>query len=568
MAQAEKNAQIEDKKTQLLLKKKIWALKCNMSKLEASKTKVEERLKQVEMELETEKILRRKKKVKDKNKTSKVNEMTTKMTRSIEWLQNKIKVLEKEKRELEDKNTPVSNTKRVKSRLNQVLEKKLRRNSSPEASKKWFVSNKDIPKLCHSQSNDALVYNKKKTMIIKSSQKELRDLSANSKKSGVPNLNLSEITHCSPFSTHRIFSNRSYKKEAGNPTNTTTTNLSFWNSLNGVFKNSVIGAQGDGSSKYCAAWKFKEWKKKQLNYDVEELIKNRDMLRTVQCLGWNMQFEVKYFLDHVKSCRLAYNIPSMVPKDDIFAKMSYNNHKYFTQKKIDKSPCSSKHKEKAKIPTTKESQEIDMKDLREWSFLSGSHILPDSLFKKLRMMNTPQGKVSDLVDKLKLQKLRMSTNDTLLKDNSDFLSASVKCDRSVMKPKLIRHNTTKNDRYSTQIQDDDSDEPDVPNENPRNLSSMELANDQEDNDSSSLLQYQTVPRSMTSIKCSETTLMNLSENMQDTHTDYATEMPSIQDPVRFSSPIGKCFSPLGKIRQALNPEDENTDFKLDVMSEF
>jgi hypothetical protein len=62
--------------------------------------------------------------------------------------------------------------------------------------------------------------------------------------------------------------------------------------------------------------------------------------------------------------------------------------------------------------------------------------------------------------------------------------------------------------------------------------------------------------------------MNLSENMQDTHTDYATEMPSIQDPVRFSSPIGKCFSPLGKIRQALNPEDENTDFKLDVMSEF
>lgn len=214
-----------------------------------------------------------------------------------------------------------------------------------------------------------------------------------------------------------------------------------------MYKNSVIGAQGDGSSKYCAACKFKEWKKKQLNYDVEELVKNRDMLRTVQCLGCSLQFEVKYFLDHVKSCRLAYNIPSMVPRDEIIAKLSYNNHKYFTQKKIEKSPCSTKHKENLRKPKTKESQEIDMKDLRESSFLSGSHRLPDSLFKKLRMMNTPQGRVSDLVDKLKLQKLRMSTNDSLLKDSSDFLSVSVKCEKSSMKPKLVRHNTTKNDRY-------------------------------------------------------------------------------------------------------------------------
>lgn len=64
-------------------------------------------------------------------------------------------------------------------------------------------------------------------MAIKNSQKELRDLSANSKKSGVPNLNLSEITHCSPFSTNRIFSARSHKKDTNNPTNNTTTNLSF-----------------------------------------------------------------------------------------------------------------------------------------------------------------------------------------------------------------------------------------------------------------------------------------------------------------------------------------------------
>lgn len=163
--------------------------------------------------------------------------------------------------------------------------------------------------------------------------------------------------HGSPVSTTRIFSNRS-KKRLNNNTNTGTTNISFCNSVSGMFKNSVIGTQGDGSSKYCAACKFKEWKKKQLCYDLDMFIRNRDMIRSVQCLGCDIQFEVKYFLDHVKSCRLCYNIPSMVSKEDLIAKMSYDNHKYMTNRKGVRSPSTSLLKENSNVPTPQKQHEF------------------------------------------------------------------------------------------------------------------------------------------------------------------------------------------------------------------
>ena len=126
----------------------------------------------------------------------------------------------------------------------------------------------------------------------------------------------------SPISTYRRANTKKY-------TNATTSNVSFSNSVNGVFKNSTIGDADHGSSKYWAAWKFKDWKKKQLNYDIEELVKNRDMIRSVIWLGCNNHFEVKYFLEHVRQCRLCYNIPPMTASYSI------------AQRKMSKSPqCS------------------------------------------------------------------------------------------------------------------------------------------------------------------------------------------------------------------------------------
>lgn len=109
--------------------------------------------------------------------------------------------------------------------------------------------NKIKSRLLHSQSNDALLVKSKKKEKSKD-KNTLRDLSCNSKKSNHPQLNLSDISQGSPVSTNRVFSTRSNRRLGNNPTNTSTTNVSFLNSLNGVFKNSVVGTQGDGSSKY------------------------------------------------------------------------------------------------------------------------------------------------------------------------------------------------------------------------------------------------------------------------------------------------------------------------------
>ena len=192
---------------------------------------------------------------------------------------------------------------KLKTRNQNLENSSKRRGSGSRSALSKFTSINNLQGLNHSQSNDILLTQSRDRWISSFKNKDKRDFSVNSKKSNIPNLNLSDISNSSPVSTNRIFSNRSKKKINANPSNTTTTNISFCGSVNGIFRNSVIGSTGDGSSKYCAVWKFKEWKKKQLNYDVEELIKNRDMIRTVQCLGWNIQYEVKYFIDHVKSWR-------------------------------------------------------------------------------------------------------------------------------------------------------------------------------------------------------------------------------------------------------------------------
>ena len=379
-----------------------------MSKIEANKRGLEDKLKEVEMELETERILQRKRKVKDRNEVWKANETASKMARNIETLQNRIRMLEKEKSDLETKRqSSKSKLDRMKTRNINFDTNSKRRGSGSKSALNRFSSINKLQGLNHSQSNDIILTQSRDRCISGFKTKDNRDLSVNSKKSNVPNLNLSDISNSSPVSTHRIFSNRSKKKPIINPSNTTATNVSFWGSINGVFKSSLIGSTGDGSSKYCAACKFKEWKKKQLNYDVEELIKNRDMLRTVQWLGWNIQYEVKYFIDHVKSWRLAYNIPSMISKDEVLAKLSYN-FKYFTTKKSETSRCGSSHNDKQKDKWWRILENSAEKDKKEAEYLSNSTKIPEGLFRKLRMFGS--NKNEEKVDKFKNSKIKHVQN--------------------------------------------------------------------------------------------------------------------------------------------------------------
>lgn len=280
------------------------------------------------------------------------------------------------------------------------------------------------------------------------------------------------------------------------------------------------------------------------------------MIKVVTCLGCSVQFEVKYFLDHVKSCRLAYNIPSMIPRDEVFAKMSYNNHKYFTNRKGEKSLTVSSNQDNLK-GHDRESNEIMSKESDSCSFLSNSQKnIPT--FKGLSSLNvskhrssfnpeprsngkTSKERTSDAIEKLRMQRLRLSNNDKYLRDNSDFLSASIKYN-DLKRPKITRLNSTKNFRYSNQVNDDeDSDEPDIPSENPGNFSSVELNNENEEYDYSLFSQYQTVPRSVQMVRSSD---KNLNSHSKENLDDYNSDNPEEREALMAKSPQEKVIYPL------------------------
>ena len=161
LMQIEKSLKMEDRKTHLLLKKKICALRCNMSKMEASKNKLEEKIKQVETELEAEKLVNRKRRANDKTQSSKYDEMTSRLAKTIEVMQNKLRQLEKENAELESKQEDIKQIKvlgpqKKYSNLTNVLSRK---ESITTVKKKNCGSKKlrKVNQLIHSQSNDALL---------------------------------------------------------------------------------------------------------------------------------------------------------------------------------------------------------------------------------------------------------------------------------------------------------------------------------------------------------------------------------------------------------------------------
>lgn len=100
----------------------------------------------------------------------------------------------------------------------------------------------------------------------------------------------------------------------------------------------------------------------------------------------------------------------MVPRDEIKAKMSYSNHKYFTSKK--KGSRSLSKTNRSVTSTTKRSREVSLLNTSEVKFLGMSNRDPSSLFQKLRSP-TSQGMTKDFIsNKNKIQKLRHSSKSS------------------------------------------------------------------------------------------------------------------------------------------------------------
>ena len=91
----------------------------------------------------------------------------------------------------------------------------------------------------------------------------------------------------------------------------------------------------------------------------------------------------------------------MIPRDEVLSKLSYS-HKYFTNRKGDKSPTSCLTVQNNIQPLSKDSQNLNAKDLTDQSFFSCSSKIPESLFKKLRMIGSAdKEKPNDTIQKLK-----------------------------------------------------------------------------------------------------------------------------------------------------------------------
>ncbi|CAI2380246.1 unnamed protein product [Moneuplotes crassus] len=562
IADLQKKRQMEDKKAQLILKKKISALKCNLAKMEASRDRMEERYNKSQLELETEKLQKRKKNKKEKQESSRANEATSKVTRNIEFLQNKIKVLEQEKLELEQKLLK----QKVYKKASRVKDRK--KSMKNEADMEIFQFNKSPmikqPTLSHSQSNDLLFSRTRLSERLQRSKKGTRELSVNSKQS-IPQLNLSGITHGSPDSSHKLlFSNRSHKKNF-NGTNTST-NVSQCNSVAGMKSKKSHGHGKKDGTRYCAACKFKEWKKKQLNYDLEMLIRNRDMIRDVHCLGCDRQLEVKTFLEHVRNCRLTYNIPPMVPRDEVITRVCPESKKY-NRSKNKMSRSRSKRTDRSITSTTKKSREVSLLDSKDYNLLAASNKNSKSLFGKMSIQTSPKSSKDFISDKSKIQKLRLSSKDSSGRRNQDLAGSYTKFnenDTSFQK----KVKKIKNMRYNHQ-KDEDSDELDIPNENENiiDLSSVNLNQDQDE--SYSLENYQIVPKSiqvMGSIdkkfkripKTERNSMLQQSVKDKNWNINHAL------------SPSRKLNSPLVKrlYMTNFNNEAETTEFKSEAMLEL
>lgn len=68
--------------------------------------------------------------------------------------------------------------------------------------------------------------------------------------------------------------------------------------------------------------------------------------------------------------------------------------------------------------------------------------------------------------------MNRDVNTNLYRDSSNFLSRSAKYDEGIAKSSLNKISSSKNFRYSKQVHEEDSDEPDVPNENPTDYTSI------------------------------------------------------------------------------------------------
>ena len=74
-------------------------------------------------------------------------------------------------------------------------------------------------------------------------------------------------------------------------------------------QDNIIGDLENGSVKYWETWKYKLWREKLKLYDAQDLMANRDIIRSIRCIIWEKQYETSFFISHWKDWRLTHGVP-------------------------------------------------------------------------------------------------------------------------------------------------------------------------------------------------------------------------------------------------------------------
>ena len=320
------------------LKKQVYLLKNDMMKSEATEKKLKDAIRKKKDELVKEKKIRR---------TESKNDLST--TKKTVNMKNK---LEKDMRNMSSDYTKLKEENKIlKSRVSDLI------GLNKDTNQNYYVTGVPTSK----QNSSFAVPLNAGSYIFGNNYNTLdnrKSLRSHQSTSGIQRKN---IDNRAESSKQLPMMSELFQKEAtsfyksprrSSCSNLTKSSFNFGERKRGESHEKVIGDTDGGSCRYCNACKYKVWRKKLLTYDPLELIKNRDLIKSIQCLACDKNYDVKFFIHHSKNCRLTNGVAAFndksnknITRADIISCDHYENSVSSSPKELEESRISIEKRE-------------------------------------------------------------------------------------------------------------------------------------------------------------------------------------------------------------------------------
>ena len=275
------------------LRRQVTMLKTDMVKSEATEKKLKDAIKKKKEELAKEKKLRK--------QTSSNTLVTTSKTREVN---NK---LEKDIRSLLGDNTKLKEENKIlRNRVSELV-------SNKDMNPAYYRTGHPTSKLNSSLSVPLSIQNP--TFSSNLYESNLKDRNEKRRE-------FLTRKSCDKFPEYRATSykvlptlaeltNKDKKRPSskGSCRSLSKSSFFFGDKKRSDSREKIIGDIETGSCKYCEVCKYRVWRKKLLTYDALDLLNNRDLIKSITCLACDKNYDVKFFINHCKDCRLTNGVP-------------------------------------------------------------------------------------------------------------------------------------------------------------------------------------------------------------------------------------------------------------------